>query len=127
MRALIYDDDEDLAQECADALGRRGFESCTRDGRTDFAALIAAFEPDLIILDIHMPEFNGIEALQVLARSPRKARISVIIMSGARDNLLGAGASLCGAHGIRLLGVLPKPFGLSELDGLLSGRATERA
>lgn len=120
MRALIYDDDEDLAQECAEALARRGFETtATRKGRTDFSALVAAFEPDLILLDVHMPEFNGFEALQVLAESPRKTATSVIMMSGARDNLLSAGSALCEAHGIRLLGTLSKPFGLSELDGLL--------
>lgn len=122
MRALIYDDDDDLAVECADALQSRGFETQTRSGRTDFATLVGEFEPDLIMLDVHMPEFNGFEALLALAENPRKADISVIMMSGARDNLLDAGTSLCGAHEIKLLGTLPKPFGLPDLDKLLSRR-----
>src|SRR5690554_3734000 len=119
MRALIYDDDEDLAQECADALTRRGHKTTTRNGQANFSALVAAFEPDLILLDVLMPEFNGFEALQALARNTRKSDISVIMMSGARDNLLGATTAFCEAHDIRLLGTLPKPFGLKELDGLL--------
>lgn len=123
MRALIYDDDDDLAAECAEALQTRGFETRTRDGRTDFSLLVGEFEPDLIMLDVHMPEFDGFEALLALAGSPRKADISVIMMSGARDNLLDAGTSLCGAHDIHLLGTLPKPFGLPDLDRLLSRRA----
>lgn len=120
MRALIYDDDDDLSQECADALTRRGYETRTRGGRTDFAILVAEFKPDLIMLDVHMPEFNGFEALLALADEPRKGEISVIMMSGARDNLLEAGASLGGAHDIRLLGTLNKPFTLKEVDTLLS-------
>ncbi|MEX0839707.1 MAG: response regulator [Parvibaculum sp.] len=120
MRALIYDDDEDFAQECAEALARRGHETATRAGRVDFAALVAEFVPDLILLDVHMPAFNGIEALQVLAHDPRKTAISVVMMSGARDNLLGAGAALCEAHDIRLLGTLSKPFDLNELERLIS-------
>lgn len=123
MRALIYDDDDDLAAECADALTARGFKTRTREGRTDFAQLVSEFEPDLIMLDVHMPEFDGFEALLSLATNPRKPDISVIMMSGARDNLLDAGASLCGAHEIRLLGTLPKPFGLPDLDTLLARRA----
>ncbi|MEQ8268708.1 MAG: response regulator [Parvibaculum sp.] len=127
MRALIYDDDDDLAQECAEALSRRGYETATRDGRADFPSLLSSFSPNLILLDVHMPEFNGFEALQALARDPRKPDISVIMMSGARDNLLDAGTSLCEAHAIRLLGTLPKPFGLAELDALLAGTALIRS
>ena len=122
MRALVYDDDDELAIECAEALQSRGFETRTREGRTDFAQLVNEFEPDLIMLDVHMPEFNGFEALLALAQNPRKAEISIVMMSGARDNLLDAGASLCGAHDIRLLGTLPKPFGLPDLDRLLARR-----
>ncbi|MBX3445775.1 MAG: response regulator transcription factor [Parvibaculaceae bacterium] len=120
MRALIYDDDEELAQECAEALAQRGYETRTRRGETDFPALIAEFAPDLIMLDVHMPEFNGIEALLVLAEAPRKPVISVIMMSGARDGLLDAGLSLGRAHGVRLLGMLDKPFSFRELDRLLA-------
>jgi len=126
MRALIYDDDDDLAIECAEALQSRGFETRTRGDCTDFAKLLGEFEPDLILLDVHMPEFNGFEALLALAESPRKADISIIMMSGARDNLLDAGTSLCGAHDIPLLGTLPKPFGLPDIDRLLSRRSAPR-
>ena len=82
MRALVYDDDEDFAQECAEVLARRDYQAKTRSGRTDFPEFVAEFAPDLILLDVHMPDFNGFEALQALARNPRKAEISIIMMSG---------------------------------------------
>lgn len=130
MRALIYDDDDDLAEECAEAMRLRGYETRTRSEGREFGEELASFSPNIILLDVHMPEFNGIEALLALAGTERKADISVIMMSGARDGLLDAGVSLSEAHDIRLLGTLTKPFALQELDRLLacgSGRPSSSA
>lgn len=121
MRAVIFDDDDDLAQECAEALRMRGYETRTRSEKPDFAALLEEFAPDLILLDVHMPDFNGVEALLMLAKSPRKTETAVILMSGARDGLLDTGRALGEAHDIRLLGTLDKPFALQSLDQLLQG------
>jgi DNA-binding response OmpR family regulator len=121
MRAVIYDDDDDLAQECAEALRMRGYETRTRNEEPDFAVLLEEFAPDLILLDVHMPDFNGVEALLMLAKSPRKRETAVIMMSGARDGLLDAGRALGEAHNIHLLGTLDKPFALQALDRLLQG------
>lgn len=122
MRAVIFDDDDDLAQECAEALRMRGYETRTRNEEPDFAALLEEFAPDLILLDVHMPDFNGVEALLMLAKSPRKTETAVILMSGARDGLLDTGRALGQAHNICLLGTLNKPFALQALDRLLQQR-----
>lgn len=119
MRAVIYDDDDDLAQECAEALHMRGYETRTRSEEPDFAVLLEEFAPDLILLDVHMPDFNGVEALLMLAKSARKTETAVILMSGAHDGLLETGRALGEAHNIRLLGTLNKPFALQALDRLL--------
>lgn len=122
MRAVIFDDDDDLAQECAEALRIRGYETRTRNEERDFAVLLEEFAPDLILLDVHMPDFNGVEALLMLAKSPRKTETAVILMSGAHDGLLETGRALGEAHSIRLLGTLNKPFALQALDRLLQQR-----
>lgn len=119
MRAVIFDDDDDLAQECAEALRMRGYETRTRNEEPDFAVLLEEFAPDLILLDVHMPDFNGVEALLMLAKSARKTETAVILMSGAHDGLLETGRALGEAHNIRLLGTLNKPFALQALDRLL--------
>ena len=119
MRAVIYDDDDDLVQECAEALRMRGYETRTRSEEPDFAVLLEEFAPDLILLDVHMPDFNGVEALLMLAKSARKTETAVILMSGAHDGLLETGRALGEAHNIRLLGTLNKPFALQALDRLL--------
>lgn len=120
-RVLIYDDDEFYAQECAEALQRQGFVTETRAGRTDFLPLVARFAPDLLLLDLHMPEFDGVEALRALRDYEAKQNLAVVLVSGSGDVMLSSAASISRAYGINLLGVLAKPLRLSELTAVMAG------
>jgi DNA-binding response OmpR family regulator len=42
---------------------------------------LSMFEPDLLILDLMMPKFDGEELLQFICNTPRLAKVSVIILS----------------------------------------------
>jgi DNA-binding response OmpR family regulator len=120
-RVLIYDDDEIYAQECAEALTRFGFVTQTRSGRTDFIPLVTEFAPDLLVLDLHMPDFDGVEALRALRDFDGKGDLSVIIVSAGGNVMITSAASIAEAYDIRLLGVLEKPLKLSELKTLVGG------
>src|SRR5438093_490732 len=68
---LIVEDEGDAARLLADHLQRRGYDTViAADGR---AALNAAFEhrPDLVILDLMLPELHGFEVCRLLKSSPR--------------------------------------------------------
>jgi DNA-binding response OmpR family regulator len=107
-RVLLVEDDHDIAEPLARALGREGYDvSSAGDGRVALQTVLDA-PPDLIILDIGLPGMNGLD----VCRHVREVRPQVpILMLTARDGELETVAGLdAGADDY-----VTKPFRLSEL------------
>ncbi len=108
MRVLVVDDDEAVRRSVAHALTRDGYEvSVAPDGGAALESL-AGTRQDAVVLDILMPEPNGLEVCRRLrARGDR----TPILMLTARDEVGDRVAGLeAGADDY-----LPKPFALDEL------------
>lgn len=71
----------------------------------------------LIISDLSMPDMDGLILMRHLAQ--RKIDAPLVLVSGVTEEILNSAASLAGAHGLRLLGVLPKPSTAADLRSLL--------
>lgn len=108
MRVLIVEDDEMIAQGLQTALRRGGFAvDWMRDGSSAAAALRASAY-DVILLDLGLPDRNGIEVLRELRK--RGDATPVIILT-ARDEIQHRVAGLdAGADDY-----IVKPFDLDEL------------
>lgn len=98
MRILVAEDDPAVARLYAAYAESRGHGVLfARDG-AEMLALAAAERPDIILLDVSMPELDGRDALQQLKASPSTARIPVLVVSAfggdqqLRDLLLELGA-----------------------------------
>jgi DNA-binding response OmpR family regulator len=107
-RVLLVEDDRDIAEPLARALGREGYEvSEAGDGRVALEGVLAA-PPDLIILDIGLPGIDGLE----VCRHVRDLHPQLpILMLTARDGELETVAGLdAGADDY-----VTKPFRLSVL------------
>jgi two-component system response regulator QseB len=108
MRILLVEDDELLGSGLSDALGRRHYaHEWLRDGRS---ALRAAREDafDLIILDLGLPDLDGMELLRRLRAASNATPVLILsARDAARDRVLGLN---CGADDY-----LVKPFELDEL------------
>ena len=94
----------------SEASGRAGIESATRD------------VPDLILLDLHLPDMHGDQVLSELKAEPATAAIPVVVLSADASRavvhrLLASGA----------LAYLTKPIELAELGTLLDTFAAARA
>ena len=108
-RILVVDDDKSIRILYTRVLSTKGFEVKTAENGREAVNLLLTFHPDLIILDLVMPEQEGIETLlQLHSQHPE---IPVVAISGA----LGANEYL---HVANLLGArqtLPKPIKPEQL------------
>jgi CheY-like chemotaxis protein len=80
-RVLAIDDDGAICATVSVILERAGHQVVTaQDGRRGLAVLDAG-QFDLLLIDIFMPEMDGLETIRVLRRS--KPSLPIIVMSGA--------------------------------------------
>jgi two-component system response regulator MprA len=112
VRVLVVDDDAAVRQSLSTALGRDGYEVLAADGGTAALAHMTASSVDAMVLDVAMPEPNGLEVCRRLrARGDR----TPILMLTARDLVDDRVAGLdAGADDY-----LVKPFALAELRARL--------
>lgn len=82
VRILIVDDDEAFREFVSDALSVfAGYELREASDGMKGAMLIGSWKPDLIILDIRMPNMNGEELLTLIRENPETADTNVLIAS----------------------------------------------
>src|SRR3989442_363699 len=66
-RVLVVDDEESITQLVATVLRYEGFEvECASDGRTAVSTA-QSFRPDLVVLDVMLPDWDGFEVYRRLA------------------------------------------------------------
>ncbi|HWC14281.1 MAG TPA: response regulator [Actinomycetota bacterium] len=91
-RILIADDDPDIRQLVIYALADEGHEvSVAKDGR-EAVDHVAASPPDLMVLDIMMPEMDGYDVLRYLADHDLRGDIKILVLTAKgseRDWKLG--------------------------------------
>ncbi|MGI9132549.1 MAG: response regulator, partial [Rhodoferax sp.] len=75
-------------------------------------------KPDVIVLDLTMPEIDGIEIIETLADTGYAGRL--ILASGFIVDFIDLAAFLARARGLNLVGVLHKPFRMAQLQDLLA-------
>jgi len=120
-RLLVVDDDEDIAELVLLAAKRSGFEAQWANGPEQIIDRYQTFEPDVIVLDVLMPDMDGLEVLQFLREHRSKTKI--VILSGSEDNSRRMTGSLGQALGLQIVANVKKPFLLNELGTLLSDLA----
>jgi CheY-like chemotaxis protein len=115
-RVLIVEDDGDVADALADILEDAGCAVVVASNGRSALDVVDAFRPDVVLLDLHMPEMDGRQFLAALRRNPPVARTPVIVTSADR------GAEVPGADRF-----IAKPFAsqgiLDAIDQLLADRA----
>jgi len=84
-RILIVEDDTAQADFSASILTKAGFETSIVTDPMQTLDRLKEFAPDLIIMDIYMPEVDGIELTSVIREYNEYARIPIIFLSGEQD------------------------------------------
>jgi DNA-binding response OmpR family regulator len=109
-RLFVVDDEPDMVELLATILRADGFEVDTdTDGRSALARVLSD-PPDLLLLDLMMPDLDGMELLKLMRLDAKGADVPVLVVSARtshQDQLgtlqLGANAYIC------------KPFSPREL------------
>jgi CheY-like chemotaxis protein len=119
-RVLVLEDDEILRDTLVEVLGDEGHEVLSAANGHVALEMLAAWEPDLIVLDLMMPFMDAHEFRRRQRADGLAAEARVLIVSAARD--LAAAADRLGADAW-----LAKPFRLLEVieavDRLVHDRA----
>jgi len=83
---LVVDDDPDARQFLTTVLQDNGFAATTAKDGTEAIAMIEQTAPDLVALDITMPEKSGVAVYRRLKEDEQLKRIPVIIVTGISDD-----------------------------------------
>ncbi|MFA6583943.1 MAG: response regulator [Elusimicrobiaceae bacterium] len=94
---LIADDDEIIRSLVSEILKGHGFKTVLAPDGAEAVKKAETLLPDLILLDIMMPEMTGIEACRALKKNPSTKNIPIIMLSSAGqiteiEEALSAGA-----------------------------------
>lgn len=112
-KVLVVDDEQEVRQVLFEFLSSRGYDVTTASGGAEAVAVVGTVKPDLVLLDVAMPDIDGVETLKrIVAIEPALAVIMVTANSdiGVTSKLLALGA----------VDYVPKPFDLDYLDQAVS-------
>jgi PAS domain S-box-containing protein len=114
-RVLVVDDNRDAAESLATLVGALGHE--VREAYTGASALevVPSFRPDVIVLDIGLPDMDGYEAARRIRELPGGREARIVAASGYGEVAGAARAAGMDAY-------LVKPLQLAQLQQVLSLR-----
>jgi DNA-binding response OmpR family regulator len=121
---IVVEDEPDAAELFAEMMRVSGFRVLKTYSSTPAISLIAKEHPDVVILDIMMPDVSGLEVLRFMRREPQLIGTPVIVVSARSmpsdiKEGLEAGATL----------YLTKPVGYLDLkkavDEVMQGNASD--
>jgi two-component system response regulator RpaA len=96
---LIIEDEDPLLEALSDHLNREGFMVKVSDGGEEGLRLAMSTHPDLILLDLIMPDLGGIGVLTQLRRTEWGKLVPVIILTNLNSSHKEAAASELGVVG----------------------------
>lgn len=96
-RVLLVEDDRFLRRACEASLRQRGFTVIAAPDGADGLRQARTEHPDLILLDLLMPQLTGVEVLRALKSDPETTSIPVLILSNSSQEqdvseVIGLGA-----------------------------------
>lgn len=85
--AVIIDDEPDITTYFETLLTDNGWSVQTANDPNEGIALAQATPPDIVLLDVMMPERGGLSTLIALRKDERTAKVPVVLVSGIQESL----------------------------------------
>ncbi|MCR4315819.1 MAG: response regulator [Planctomycetes bacterium] len=110
MKVLIVDDDVSILLVVEKGLKNKGYNVRTATNGYEAGYLTSDFCPDVILLDIMLPDINGVQVCSKIRSDPRNKNIKIIAISAVANNALVQSILDAGADDF-----MPKPISNQEL------------
>jgi two-component system, OmpR family, response regulator len=107
-KLLVVDDEPNIVELLAASLRFAGFDVATAHGGAEAIAAVATFNPDLIVLDVMMPDVDGFAVVRRLRETGRKVPVVFLTARDATEDKV-TGLTLGGDD------YVTKPFSLEEV------------
>jgi DNA-binding NtrC family response regulator len=112
-KILVVDDDPEVRMATRDFLSSKGYEVAVAEGGREALRLLAASPADVVLLDVAMPDMDGMETLKrIVSAHPD---MPVIMVTANADIEITSKVLQLGAADY-----VPKPFDLDYLDQAIS-------
>jgi putative two-component system response regulator len=115
MKTIFVVDDSDTNLAMAEEALEDDFNVMTVPSAAMMFKLFEKMKPDLVLLDIEMPEMNGFDAMERINADASWANIPVIFMTATVDSGIEQHCKQLGA-----VGIIAKPFPADELLALIN-------
>lgn len=115
-RVLVIDDDPDMGAVIANTAANLGMGCITTETAADFFEALTS-DVTLIVLDLVMPNTDGIEILRLLGQHGCQA--GIIVISGLGKRVVQTAEEVAGKLGLSIVGHLTKPFSVGHLQDML--------
>ena len=112
-RLLIVDDEKSIRDYLAKVSRSLGFDVATAADQDSMRRKLASHSPTVILLDLQMPGFDGIQALKLL--KDQKSDAKIILVSGMDSRTLATASQLGEILDLNMGGVLEKPVLIDAL------------
>lgn len=110
-RILVVDDSQFLTSILSSTLAGAGFDVSTADDvREAVGSLRAEGIPDLILMDLNLPDLKGDQACAAIRRAPACSMVPIVLISGVSEAALQEATQRAGANGW-----IKKPFSPSSI------------
>jgi CheY-like chemotaxis protein len=81
--SIVYADDDDLVREVVtQALVEEGIDVHSCEGGAEALELCRQIEPDAVLLDLNMPDLDGLETARAIRRDPKITHLRLIALTG---------------------------------------------
>jgi two-component system response regulator VicR len=123
-KVVCVEDEPEIIDLIRLILGRKGFDLTGATGGVEGLEAIRRVKPDLVLLDLMMPDMDGWEVYQQMKADPELKNIPVIVVTAKAQSI----DKILGLHIAKVDDYVTKPFGPQELlqsvERVLSAKAT---
>jgi len=121
---LIIDDEHPICDLIADVAEAYSYNAYTATSYAEAQAILETVSPNLIFIDLMLPDVDGVEIVRNIGAGRCDAKI--VLMSGVNHKILASAIRVAVNQGLNVLGYLTKPFSVREVRDLLdTGRRQE--